>query len=25
LGTPAEECQYHFKPSKHMVEPYGLG
>ena len=25
LGTPAEQCQYHFKPSKHMIEPYGLG
>lgn len=25
LGTPAEECQYHFKPSKHMIEAYGLG
>ena len=25
LGTPAEECQYQFKPSKHMVEAYGLG
>lgn len=25
LGTPAEQCQYRFKASKHMIEPYGLG
>jgi len=24
LGTPLEQCQYHFKPHKLMVEPYGL-
>ncbi len=25
LGTPAEKCQYHFKASRNMIEPYGLG
>jgi uncharacterized protein (DUF362 family) len=25
LGTPAEECQYHFKPHQRLIEPYGLG
>ena len=25
LGTPAEQCQYHFKPSRLMAQPYGLG
>ena len=25
LGTPAEQCQYHFKPHKRMIEPYNLG
>lgn len=25
IGTPAEHCQYHFKASRHMIEPYGLG
>jgi len=24
LGTPPEQCQYHFKPHDKMVEPYGL-
>jgi uncharacterized protein (DUF362 family) len=24
LGTPAAQCQYQFKPSRHMVEPYNL-
>jgi uncharacterized protein (DUF362 family) len=24
LGTPVEQCQFHFKPNKRMVEPYGL-
>ena len=24
LGTPLAECQYHFKPNKRMIEPYGL-
>lgn len=24
LGTPAEECQFHFKPHERLVEPYGL-
>jgi len=24
LGTPLEQCQYHFKPHEKMVEPYGL-
>ena len=24
LGTPPEQCQYHFKPNRKMVEPYGL-
>jgi uncharacterized protein (DUF362 family) len=24
LGTPAEQCQFHFKPNKKLVEPYGL-
>jgi uncharacterized protein (DUF362 family) len=24
LGTPAEQCQYHFKPNQRMIEPYGL-
>jgi uncharacterized protein (DUF362 family) len=24
LGTPSEQCQYHFKPNKRMIEPYGL-
>lgn len=24
LGTPPEQCQYHFKPHRKMVEPYGL-
>jgi len=24
LGTPLEQCQYHFKPHDKMVEPYGL-
>ena len=25
LGTPIEQCQYHFEPSKRLREPYGLG
>ena len=25
LGTPAEECQFHFKPHERLIEPYGLG
>ena len=24
FGTPLEQCQYHFKPHKRMVEPYNL-
>jgi uncharacterized protein (DUF362 family) len=24
LGTPSEECQYHFKPNERLIEPYGL-
>ena len=24
LGTPAEQCQFHFKPHKKLIEPYGL-
>lgn len=24
LGTPAEQCQFHFKPNKKLIEPYGL-
>jgi uncharacterized protein (DUF362 family) len=24
LGTPAEQCQFHFKPHRKLVEPYGL-
>jgi len=24
LGTPLEQCQYHFKPHEKMVEPYGF-
>jgi len=24
LGTPAEQCQYHFQPHPRLVEPYGL-
>ncbi|UCD52869.1 MAG: DUF362 domain-containing protein [Phycisphaerales bacterium] len=24
LGTPAEQCQYHFKPHPRLVESYGL-
>jgi uncharacterized protein (DUF362 family) len=24
LGTPPEQCQYHFKPNQRMIEPYGL-
>jgi uncharacterized protein (DUF362 family) len=24
LGTPAEQCQYHFKSNERMIEPYGL-
>jgi uncharacterized protein (DUF362 family) len=24
LGTPPEQCQYHFKPNRKMIEPYGL-
>jgi uncharacterized protein (DUF362 family) len=24
LGTPAEQCQFHFKPNRKLVEPYGL-
>jgi uncharacterized protein (DUF362 family) len=24
LGTPAEQCQYHFKPNQRLIEPYGL-
>ena len=24
LGTPPEQCQYHFKPHNRMVEPYNL-
>jgi len=24
LGTPPEQCQYHFKPNERMIEPYGL-
>ena len=25
LGTPAEQCQYHFKPHPKLIESYGLG
>lgn len=25
LGTPAEQCQYHFKPHPRLIESYGLG
>jgi len=25
LGTPAEQCQYHFEPHPKLVESYGLG
>ena len=25
LGTPAEQCQYRFKPHRRLVESYGLG
>jgi uncharacterized protein (DUF362 family) len=25
VGTPLEQCRYHFKPHKRMVEPYSLG
>ena len=25
LGTPLEQCQYHFKPHKHMANLYGIG
>jgi len=25
LGTAPEQCQYQFKASRHMIEPYGLG
>jgi uncharacterized protein (DUF362 family) len=25
LGTAPEQCQYHFKASRRMIEPYGLG
>jgi uncharacterized protein (DUF362 family) len=24
LGTPPEQCRYHFKPHKRMIEPYNL-
>ena len=24
LGTPADQCQYHFKPHKRLIEPYGF-
>jgi uncharacterized protein (DUF362 family) len=24
LGTPPEQCQFHFKPNRKMIEPYGL-
>ena len=24
LGTPLSQCQYHFKPNRRMLEPYGL-
>lgn len=24
VGTPIEQCQYHFKPHKRMIEPYNL-
>ena len=24
LGTPPEQCQYHFKPNERLIEPYGL-
>jgi len=24
LGTSAEKCQYHFKPHKRLIEPYGF-
>ena len=24
LGTPAEQCQYDFKPNQRLIEPYGL-
>lgn len=24
LGTPVEQCQYHFKPNQRMIEPYGF-
>jgi hypothetical protein len=25
VGTPIEQCQYHFKPHERMVEPYNMG
>jgi hypothetical protein len=25
VGTPIEQCQYHFKPHDRMVKPYNLG
>jgi len=25
LGTPADQCQYHFKPARQLVGAYGLG
>jgi hypothetical protein len=24
IGTPADQCQYHFKPAARLAEPYGL-
>jgi uncharacterized protein (DUF362 family) len=24
LGTPPEQCQFHFQPNQRMIEPYGL-
>ncbi|HUV65891.1 MAG TPA: DUF362 domain-containing protein [Sedimentisphaerales bacterium] len=24
LGTPPEQCQFHFKPNRKLIEPYGL-
>jgi len=24
LGTPPEQCQFHFKPHRKLIEPYGL-
>jgi uncharacterized protein (DUF362 family) len=24
LGTPADQCQYHFKAHKRLIEPYGF-